>query len=167
MKHLIVIVLLIALIFVPSAVHAQVDCTPPADAQLVATNVTGQWVAWALGNSVTWCGQGRIVSTYEATYIDTLYFDGPWLPFNLYFGYSVDGYLFQMNVSTGQGHLISQHGQPPGDPGEAHGENAVPPPAPIETEAVVPTEAPTETPITQTRLAGLTIYQWVGQHAGW
>lgn len=143
MKRIAILALWIALLVIASPARAQVDCTPPVGAQLVAVNVTGQYTAWAIGNSVTWCGNGIIVSTYESTYIDTLYFDAYWLPYNLYFGYSVDGYLFQMNVSTGQGHLIRQHGQPPGDEGSAHSETQPQP----EAVTINPTPEPTPTPV--------------------
>jgi hypothetical protein len=123
MKRLTLIALLLSLFAIVPPAHAQA-CTPPQDAQIVAMNVTDQWVAWAIGSSVTWCGNGITVSTYEGTYIDTLYWDAYWLPYNLYFGYSVDGYLFQMNVSTGTGYLISPHGQPPGDEGGAHADES-------------------------------------------
>lgn len=134
MKHLILLVLLITLLAVVPPVYSQFSCTPPGDAQLSAVNVTGQYTAWAVGNAVTWCSSGGIFTSYESTYIDTLYFDAFWLPYNLYWGYSVDGYLFQMNVSTGQGYLLSPHGQPAGDPGEAH-MVSVSDPLPIETPA--------------------------------
>lgn len=140
MKRLAVILLLFGLLAVVPTAHAQVDCTPPFDAQLTAVNVTGEWTAWAIGSSVVWCGQGIMVTTYESTYIDTLYFDAYWLPYNLYWGYSGDGYLFQMNVATGQGYLISPHGQPPGDPGEAHNSEIVPASDPLPAET--PTPAP-------------------------
>lgn len=121
MKHLLLVFAIVTLLVFASPSQAQVNCTPPQDAQLVAVNVTGQYTAWAAGNVVTWCSVGGLFTSYEGSYIDTLYWDGYWLPYNLYFGYSVDGYLFQMNVSTGQGYLISPHGQPSGDPGEGGG----------------------------------------------
>lgn len=121
MKHLTLIFLLIALLVIVPPAHSQASCTPPQEAQLSAVNVTGQYTAWAVGNVVTWCSTNGIYTSYESTPIDTLFFDAYWLPFNLYWGYSVDGYLFQMNVATGQGYLLSPHGQPSGDPGEGGG----------------------------------------------
>lgn len=134
MKHLLVFLASVIVLAMPTPAHAQ-DCTPPLDASLITTNINGQFTAWAVGNAVTWCGHGRIITSYEGSTITLLYFDGFALPYNLYWG-SDDGYLFQMNVATGTGYLISPHGQPAGDPGEAHGQ----------TIGVNPTVEPTPTP---------------------
>lgn len=142
MKRITIFVLLIALFAVASPAHGQA-CTPPAEAQATTVNTTGQYTAWAVGNVVTWCSTGGSVSSYESTYITILYFDGYWLPYNLYWG-SPDGYLFQMNVSTGQGYLISPHGNPPGDEGGMGGNGAPQPQA--EAMASNPTIEPTTTP---------------------
>lgn len=138
MKYVIPILLCLALLVIVPPAHSQFSCTPPAEAQLSTVNVTGQYTAWALGNAVTWCSSNGIFTSYEGTYIDILYFDAFWLPYNLYWGYSVDGYLFQMNVATGQGYLLSPHGQPPGDPGEAHMSAVLPVSDPLPTETPAP-----------------------------
>lgn len=153
MRHLTLFVLLLALFALPTPAHAQ-TCTPPLDAQLVATNATGQYTAWAIGPSVVWCSSGGTVTTYESTYISILYFDGYWLPYNLYWG-SSDGYLFQMNVSTGIGYLISPHGQPPGDEGGIGGN----PPAAVMIETPPATSAEPQ-PTVRQKYHGLNLETW-------
>lgn len=159
MKRVTIITLLIALLVIVPPAHSQVNCTPPAEAQLTATNTTSQYTAWAIGNSVVWCGNGNIVTTYESTYIDILYWDGYWLPYNLYFGYSADGYLFQMNVATGVGYLISPHGQPPGDPGEGGGGGQAQP------EILFPVSESARSAARQ-KYHGLTLEMWLMNRRG-
>lgn len=159
MKSIVLTLVLFIFLLDIRPAHAQA-CQPPANAPQQSTSAYGDFVAWAYGGTelaYQKCGEYH-VTIYQVSPVIHLFFDGYWLPYNLYWQ-TADGGSYQLNVATGDFYVLRQPNTPPGDEGGHHGE----------TVGINPTVAPAEIktppvkPEVILRLSG----QWWLRLVGW
>ncbi len=86
MKFAIVTLVVLCLLAIVPTAHSQAACNPPANAPQQSISAYGDFVAWSYGGTelaYQKCGEFH-VTIYQASNVVGLFFDGYWLPYNLY-----------------------------------------------------------------------------------
>jgi hypothetical protein len=123
MKRIVVTLVLFLFLLDIQPAHSQAACNPPVNAPQQSISAYGDFVAWSYGGTelaYQKCGEFH-VTIYQASNVVGLFFDGYWLPYNLYWQ-TADGGSYQLNVATGDFYVITQPNTPAGDEGGHHGE---------------------------------------------